>query len=301
MQSKIKPWLHAMRLRTLPLAISGILCGSAVAKWESFFEWPIFIWSLITAILLQILSNFANDYGDFVKGTDNHKRLGTMRALQSGIISKGQMILALVITTALCLCSGIYLLRLAFEPGTMFLTFLIIGILAITAALKYTIGKSAYGYRGFGDVFVFIFFGFVAVSGTAWLHTHSFVWLSLLPSITIGLYAAAVLHINNVRDMENDLASGKYTLAIKLGLKGSRIYLCSILFLGFIASIVYTFLVFYEWYQPLWIFSITPILYVSIAVCKLEPSPSYNGLLKVMSLSTLMHAFLFSIVHWGLN
>ncbi|MBI3234262.1 MAG: 1,4-dihydroxy-2-naphthoate octaprenyltransferase [Bacteroidetes bacterium] len=292
------PWIQAMRLRTLPLAISGILCGAAVAKYDQFYSFTILFWSLLTAILLQILSNFANDYGDYMKGVDNDQRLGDKRAMQSGLISPIEMKVALVITSILCLLCGIKLLTVAFRPSITFFVFLLIGLLAIAAALKYTIGKTAYGYKGLGDVFVFIFFGIVAVTGSTWLHTQQFEWLSLLPATTIGLYSAAVLHINNTRDMENDKAGGKYTLAIALGLKGSRIYLCTILTIGFFASVAYTFLVFTQWYQPLWVFSVTPILYVAVSVCKLPPSPAYNGLLKMMSLSTLAYAVLFSLVHW---
>ena len=189
---------------------------------------------------------------------------------------------------------------MAFKPGPIFLLFFAAGIAAILAAFKYTMGKKAYGYKGLGDVFVFIFFGLVSVCGSAWLHTGNFVLISILPAITIGCYSAAVLHINNIRDMQNDEASKKYTLAIKLGLKGSRIYLCGILLIGFIASLIYTFMVFFNWYQPAWVFSVTPILYVVVSVCKLPPGPEFNGLLKVMSLSTLVHAVLFSVVHWGL-
>jgi 1,4-dihydroxy-2-naphthoate octaprenyltransferase len=294
----IKHWIDAMRLRTLPLAVSGIICGSAVAKWEGTFNGHILVWALITAILLQILSNFANDYGDFLKGTDNAKRLGDARALQKGAITPSQMKIALYITSLLCLLSGWNLLHIAFEPGLYFWLFFTVGILAIAAAIKYTVGKSAYGYKALGDVFVFIFFGLVAVCGTSWLHAQNFQKLSVYPAITIGLYSVAVLHINNTRDMHNDQESGKKTIAILMGLTGSRIFLATILFLGFVSTLIYTLMIFNKWYQPIWVFSITPILYVCIAVLKLKPSEQYNQLLKIMSLSTLFHSLLFTAAHW---
>lgn len=288
-----------MRLRTLPLAVSGIICGAAVARMDSVFSFIILFLSLLTAILLQILSNFANDYGDFMKGTDNEKRIGNKRALQSGILTPAEMKTGMYITGIMAFVSGILMLLYAFHPGPVFWLFLLTGLSAIWAAVKYTVGKKAYGYSGWGDVFVFIFFGPIAVMGSTWLHTGHLVVASTWPAITIGLFSAAVLHINNIRDMENDRASGKHTLALKLGLKGSRIFICFIMAIAMTASMIYTFKYLnHALYEPVWVFALTPMLMVLKGVLKRDPSSEYNSLLKGMSITTLFYALLFSIVHF---
>jgi 1,4-dihydroxy-2-naphthoate octaprenyltransferase len=297
--SKSAAWLHAMRLRTLPLAVSGIICGAAVARMDSVFSFIILFLSLLTAMLLQILSNFANDYGDFMKGTDNEKRIGTKRALQSGILTPAEMKTGMYLSGTLAFASGILMLLYALHPGPIFWLFLGTGVAAIWAAVKYTVGRRAYGYSGWGDLFVFIFFGPVAVVGAAWLHTGHLVSAAIWPAITIGLFATAVLHINNIRDMENDRNSGKHNLALKLGLNGSRIYICFILTIAMASSIIYSFkFLNHSIYETVWVFTLTPMLMVLKGVLKQEPSPAYNGLLKGMSLTTLCYALLFSIVHF---
>jgi len=161
----IKSYIQAARLRTLPLSVSGIIVGSFLAASENAFNWKICAIALATTIAFQILSNYANDYGDGVKGTDNENRVGPARALQSGAISHHQMLNAIKITATLSFLLALFLIYLAFGQkyiGYSFL-FIILGIAAIGAALKYTMGKKAYGYSGFGDVFVFIFFGLVII------------------------------------------------------------------------------------------------------------------------------------------
>ncbi|MFN3446695.1 MAG: 1,4-dihydroxy-2-naphthoate octaprenyltransferase, partial [Bacteroidia bacterium] len=173
--SNLKTWISAMRLRTLPLAVSGILMGSALSDLSGVESHKLItILALLTAIFLQILSNLANDYGDFTKGTDNEKRVGNMRALQSGNITPKAMLRMIVVFVVLSLISGISLLYVAANGNInySFLLFFMLGIAAIAAAIKYTVGKSAYGYSGLGDVFVFVFFGLVAVLGVYILHNH---------------------------------------------------------------------------------------------------------------------------------
>lgn len=243
-----KAWISAARLRTLPLSISGILVGSAYGYFhaqqrnlnkvnfektinsnincdifyfnELHFNFLIPVLALITTLGFQVLSNFANDYGDGVKGTDNDERVGPMRALQSGLIKPYQMKRAIIITAIISLISAILLIYTSLGMDAIFvsLVFLALGIGAVWAAIKYTVGDNAYGYRGLGDVFVFVFFGPVSVLGVSYLITKNLEWKLILPAITVGLLSVAVLNLNNMRDMESDANAGKNTIVVKLGL-----------------------------------------------------------------------------------
>jgi len=220
-----KAWIHAMRLRTLPLAFSSIIAGSSVAIFHSIFNPIIFSLALFTTLCLQILSNLANDYGDFVNGVDNDERVGPERALQSGAISQAAMKGALYINVVFALVSGIALIGYSFGfENKFFILFLLLGLSAIAAAIKYTVGKKPYGYLGLGDLFVFIFFGLVGVGGSYFLFDSTLNELILLPAITIGCLSMAVLNMNNMRDRESDAKVGKITLAVRLGKKNSSVY-----------------------------------------------------------------------------
>lgn len=220
----MKVWINAFRLRTLPLALSSIIMGIVIAFIYGYSNIRISIWAIITTILLQILSNLANDYGDGVKGTDNEKRLGPKRTIQSGVISKEQMKSAIIIFSILSLLSGSYLILISKLDFNDMIVFFSLGIFAIISAIHYTVGKKAYGYSGFGDVFVFIFFGLVAVLGTFYLISGKFKWDVLLPASTIGFLSTAVLNLNNIRDFENDKVMGKNTIAVRLGVKRTKLY-----------------------------------------------------------------------------
>jgi 1,4-dihydroxy-2-naphthoate octaprenyltransferase len=293
--SNIKIWISAMRLRTLPLAASAILLGVAVADLQYRANITVAVLCLTTAICLQILSNFANDYGDFTKGTDNEKRLGNMRALQSGAITIGQMRFAILLFVILSLFSGISLLYLATngQLNTVFLFFFLLGITAIAAAIKYTVGKKAYGYSGFGDIAVFFFFGPVSVMGTFFLATglqFSAVtdWLVIVPSIAIGLLSTAVLNTNNIRDIENDFASGKFTIPVKIGLAKARIYHSFLILFALFAWTTLVYFSYLHWIQFLVFPAMFLIIKTWLGVLKTEPSPAYNQFLKHLSLGTLL-------------
>jgi 1,4-dihydroxy-2-naphthoate octaprenyltransferase len=204
------------------------------------FEWDIFILAITTTTLLQVLSNLANDYGDTIKGTDNVNRVGPERALQSGKISRKEMIIAITINSFLALISGIALIFTSLNEteNIVIVTFLIIGIAAIFAAIKYTMGKNPYGYSGMGDLFVFIFFGLVGVIGTYYLYTNNFESSVIFPAATIGLLSAAVLNMNNMRDEENDKAYNKNTLVVKIGLKNAKVYHSLLIILAFIGLVL---------------------------------------------------------------
>lgn len=293
-----------MRLRTLPLAVSGILMGSALSDLSGVESHKmITILALLTAIFLQILSNLANDYGDFTKGTDNENRVGNMRALQSGNITPKAMLRMIIVFVVLSLISGISLLYLAADGNInySFLLFFILGLAAIAAAIKYTVGKSAYGYSGLGDVFVFVFFGLVAVLGVYILHNH-FTWRwpvdkwMILPAITIGLLSTAVLNTNNIRDIENDRASGKNTIVVKMGLSKARIYHWFLLSGALLSLVFFIQANLLHWIQYISLLAFIPIIKQGVTVQKLEPSPKYNALLKQLSISTLLLVVVFVVI-----
>lgn len=290
----LKHWLSAFRLRTLPLAISGIICGSMVAEHLQIYNAGIMIWAMLTAVFLQILSNLANDYGDFVKGTDNENRIGNKRTLQSGVITKNTMQKMIGVFVLLSLLSGIRLLHISFPGGVSisFIAFLIIGLLAILAAIYYTIGKHAYGYSGKGDIAVFIFFGIVSVLGVYLLHTQMvFKWnedgLAILPAISMGLLSTAVLNTNNIRDIENDKASGKITLVVKWGIQLAKRYHLCLIVGGVICMVVFSVLVYGSiGFIPL--LASIPVLKQMRDVYKNEPGPIFNLYLKNLSLGILL-------------
>lgn len=224
MKKSLAIWLSASRPKTLPLALVSILTGSALAFSNGEFSWPIALLALLTATLLQILSNLANDYGDAVKGTDNAKRLGPMRALQSGAVNLAAMRNAIIINILLTLLAGLALIFYALDSLEDMLIFMLLGLFAITAAIAYTVGNRPYGYVGLGDLSVFIFFGLLGVLGSSFLQTGTLDFSLILPSIGCGLMAVAVLNVNNMRDIENDAECGKYTVAVRLGQEKAKKY-----------------------------------------------------------------------------
>lgn len=220
----LSTWLDAARPKTLPLAIACILCGSAVAAQTDRFSITVTLLALVTALLLQILSNLANDYGDAIKGTDNDDRLGPKRAIQQGLVTTTTMKKAMALNIVLTILSGAALVLTAFDQTADILSFIGLGALAIVAAICYTVGNKPYGYRGLGDLSVLIFFGWLGVAGTYYLQTGSLSSAVLLPATACGLLAVGVLNINNLRDIDNDKACGKHTLVVRMGPRWGRIY-----------------------------------------------------------------------------
>ena len=220
-----KIWLQAARLRTLPLACAAVLLGSGLAAGADQFRNSVFVLCLLTAIGLQVLSNLANDYGDAVSGADNEDRVGPQRTVVSGLITREQMQRAMSLVAGLTIVSGLSLLWTAFSGDwPAILTFIGFGTLALVAAVTYTVGRRPYGYRGLGDLSVFLFFGLLGVLGTYYLFTRQFDPLLILPAAGCGFLATAVLNINNIRDMDTDIASGKRTFAARIGRSWARRY-----------------------------------------------------------------------------
>jgi 1,4-dihydroxy-2-naphthoate octaprenyltransferase len=262
MKQSLRIWLDAARPKTLPLALVSILTGSVLAYSTHQFSWMIAILAFLTATLLQLLSNLANDYGDAVKGTDNDKRLGPMRAIQSGAVTQADMKQAIVINIVLTMLAGLALVFYALDSLQSILAFIGLGVLAIVAAIAYTVGNKPYGYVGLGDVSVFIFFGLLGVAGTFFLHTGIVAPLLVLPAIGCGLLAVAVLNINNMRDIENDEECGKRTVAVRLGQKNAKHYHTLLLAGAVVAFIVYLLL------QPVPVWLSLPFLLSVLVIYK---------------------------------
>jgi 1,4-dihydroxy-2-naphthoate octaprenyltransferase len=285
----IKAWIDALRLKTLPLALGAIIIGSSHQVLH--FKVEIFLMAALTAILLQILSNLANDYGDFVKGTDNHRK---DRALAGGKIRPKAMKIAIIVTTLLSLASGIYLLYLSFGTNLKhWIIFLIIGLLSIAAAILYTVGKRAYGYFGLGDLFVFLFFGLVGVSGTAFLYKGYFDSLQLFPAIAYGLMCVAVLNVNNIRDLDKDVLNNKITLASYLGREGALRYQAIILYGAVLAFLLHLFMDSYTNLAP---FGLAILSFFHLKnLNDAEQVEDYNNQLRLLSLGCLGVAILFML------
>lgn len=219
-----RAWLESLRPRTLPLAFASIIVGSVLAWWQHTFDSLVAILALLTAGLLQILSNLANDYGDTIKGSDKPDRIGPLRGMQKGVISLAQMKVALIINVILSCLSGLALVLVACHTLSDLLGFLLLGVIAIIAAITYTVGSRPYGYMGLGDISVLIFFGWLSVVGAWYLQTHTLVLSIFLPATACGLLATAVLNINNLRDIDSDRANGKNTLVVRIGAINARRY-----------------------------------------------------------------------------
>lgn len=289
----MKHWIQAARLRTLPLSLSGIIVGSAYAYHQGFYDYRILGLALLTTLGLQILSNYANDYGDGIKGTDAN-RIGEKRLVAAGIITAQQMKKAVIITAIITFIFALALIYVAFgkENFGLSLIFILLGIGSIGAAIKYTVGSNAYGYSGFGDVFVFVFFGLVSVLGSNFLFTHFIDWKLILPACTIGLLSVAVLNLNNMRDIENDKIANKNTLVVKMGLDNAKKYQKIILTLASALFLLFSILT---------DTSLIPILIVNIpllihlnTINKAKEYKDFDPELKKVALST----FALSILFW---
>ncbi len=293
----IKPWIKAFRPKTLPLALSNTIMGSALAWMDGGFRWSILLLAGITTVLLQILSNMANDYGDFVNGKDTADRVGPKRMVQSGEITPRKMRQGMVIVGALCVAAGFWLIVKGTRGIniTYLMLFGVLGVGAIAAAIKYTVGKNPYGYRGLGDLFVFLFFGWVGVLGTYFLHTQQFRWDLLLPASSIGFLSVGVLNMNNLRDYELDKNAGKRTLAVLLGKRYAVIYHFFLIVSAVVFTVVFTFLNYYSDWQWLFLLSL-PLLVVNLKnVLTYKNSLELYPELPRLSMATLISAVMFFV------
>ena len=296
----IKNYIKAARLRTLPLSVSGIIVGSLLGASElggiSILNSDIFWLAILTTIGFQVLSNFANDYGDGIKGSDEN-RSGEARMVASGAISARQMKSAMIITIIITLVIALGLIYQSFgkENFIYSIVFFLLGITSIVAAIKYTVGNSAYGYSGFGDLFVFIFFGLLSVVGSYFLFTKQLNFQIFLPAISIGLLSTAVLNLNNLRDFEEDKKNSKNTLVVKLGVSKAKIYHYTLFFFAFISASIYTFLNFKSEFQFLFYISFIPLFINGLKVSKTSDLSVLDSELKKVALSTFLFGILFGL------
>ncbi|TVR76946.1 MAG: 1,4-dihydroxy-2-naphthoate polyprenyltransferase [Saprospirales bacterium] len=295
--SELKSWIEAARLRTLPLAISTPLTGSFLALSAGSFSLSVMFLAIFTTLLLQILSNLANDYGDFVSGADNENRIGPRRAVQSGLISPVEMKTGIRLTAIVALVSGISLIFIG-ESSTdalMIIVFLLLGIGALIAAIKYTVGENPYGYKGLGDVFVFLFFGWIGVLGTQFLHSGVFIPLHLLPATSIGLLCAGVLNLNNLRDYESDKEAGKNTLVVFLGPERARFYHLTLLSLALLTTLTFTLLDYQSPIQLLFLITL-PFFFQNLrSVFTYRESLDLYPELKKLAMTTLLFSITFGL------
>ncbi len=285
----MKNWIAAARLRTLPLAFSSILLGTFIASFYGEINPWVLVLCLLTTLFYQVLSNYANDYGDGVKGTDSN-RTGEKRSVASGAISAAQMKKAVYLMAALAFISGSYLSILGTRglPAIITVVFIALGILAIWAAIKYTVGKSAYGYKGYGDIYVIAFFGWLGVLGTFYLQAHHINLWVFLPATSVGMLAAGVLNLHNMRDREEDAKNGKITLAVKLGENAAKNYQ-AILILG--AILFTTIFVWHETQSVMgYLFLVVSPLLIRVLIksYRATTSAEFDPLLKPLAIGTLI-------------
>jgi 1,4-dihydroxy-2-naphthoate octaprenyltransferase len=291
---KAKAWLNAVRLRTLPLSVSGILIGSGLAGMYGYKDWLIFLMALLSTLGLQIISNLANDYGDGIKGTDNEERIGPKRAYQSGALSRKELKTGILVAVIITISFIGMLLYWAFG-GLLhyFLLFSLLGALAVWSAIRYTVGESAYGYKGLGDLFVFSFFGLLSVLGSMFLFTKYLTVISVLPAISTGLLSTAVLNLNNLRDHSSDVRAGKNTLVVKLGIHWAKQYHYLLLLGSFLCMALFLVLSAVQWYQALCLLAFIPLGVHLYKVTRVKEPQTFDPELKKVALSTFFMALLF--------
>jgi len=309
----VKSFIKAARLRTLPLSVSGIIVGSILARFlndthplgynllEIFCihkekNYSIFILAILTTIGFQVLSNFANDYGDGIKGSDKN-RTGEARMVSSGAITPKQMKSAMIITTIITLIIAFILIYVAFGSENFVYSFLFfgLGIASIAAAIKYTVGNSAYGYSGFGDIFVFLFFGLLSVVGSYFLYTKHINFQIFLPAISVGLLSTAVLNLNNLRDQSEDKKNNKNTLVVNLGNEKAKKYHYLLIIGALFTALIYVFLDFTSLYQLIFLVAFIPLIKNMKTVSQNKTPSKLDSELKKVALSTFLFAILFGI------
>ena len=294
--AKFSSWVKAARPRTLPLALASIALGGFIAAPNLNFNLSAVLMAGLTTLLLQILSNFANDYGDFSKGTDDHKRIGPKRTVQNGEITALEMKAAMLITSFLALLSGLVLLFGVVQlPLVETVVFILLGLAAIVAAIKYTTGKNPYGYAGLGDLFVFIFFGLIAVSGTYFLATLTWNLDVLLPAAALGMLSTGVLNLNNIRDFSNDKEKGKKTIVVKLGVEVAIGYHYLLVLMPFVFLVIYNILENKAITSFLFLLLLPLFLFDLRIIRKLKNTAELDPFLRKLALKTLLLTFVYGL------
>ena len=311
-KKKLKSWISAARLETIPLSISGIIIGSFYSFFLQKFDIIIFTLALLTAISFQILSNFANDYGDGVLGTDDN-RIGPKRSIASGEISPSELKKAILINIFISVSLSYLLIKYSFGTNYyLLIIFLILSVFSVVAAIKYTMGKSPYGYKGLGDIFVFIFFGLISVMGSSFLYTLKLDFILFPIAISLGCLCVGVLNLNNIRDIENDKKMNKKTIPTRIGFKLSKYYHNFLIILASLLTIVWSnqFAIFdYATYKNdnvtqnfeisynhfLIIIALIPFIFHLIKVHFAKAPDEFRPLLKQLALSVFLYSILIAI------
>ncbi|MFV0418295.1 MAG: 1,4-dihydroxy-2-naphthoate octaprenyltransferase [Dysgonomonas sp.] len=294
----VKSWISALRPRTLFLATATALCGSGIAYSTGKFNISVLILTILIANILQLLSNMANDLGDYQHGTDiTGERIGPKRTVQSGAITPYQMKTAILLAIGAAILVGVLLIYIAlqFMELKYILLFLLLGIASIIAAIKYTAGKNPYGYKGLGDIFSFLFFGLVSVVGSYFLHTHTVDFTPWLPAIGLGLLTAAVLNLNNMRDIENDKKSGKITIPVRIGLNNAKIYHAVLTLGALVCFIVYSLLYTEHWYQCIYLLCFLIFIKLLKDILNITDNRLFDPYLKYTSMGTFILSVCFCI------
>lgn len=279
-----------MRLRTLPLSLSGVILGLMLAAADFQVRWDIVALTLLTTAFLQILANVSNELGDYKSGTDSSDRKGPAYTLTGGLLKERDFKIMIWVYVILCAVSGISLIKVSFgtlldiEPCLM----LLLGAAAIKAATHYTLGKNPYGYRGLGDIYVFLFFGLVSVLGAYYVASHDIRPLMFLPACAIGFFSVGVLNVNNIRDMETDVRT-RTTLPIKIGERNAKIYQTALVAAGWICMIVFAlFRIFDPWH---FLFLITlPLFILHIVKVWKKSGKELDPALPLLVMSTFAFA-----------
>ena len=303
-KTKVKAWVEALRLRSLPLSVGGILVAGGLASYYSVFRWSVFLMALLAAVLLQVLANFADEYGDLDNGADNEGRIGPIRGMQRGDISREEMKRGMLAIVLMCAVLFVALMWASFGPGApasaghtrwgFIALYTAFALLCIAGAVFYTVGDHPYGYYGLGDVACFLFFGLMSVSGGFVLFAQTYVATVLLPSIGVGLLVVGMISINNMRDLENDAATGKRTMAVLLGRKGALVYhICVVLFgLGFLLA--FPVAQGCPWWDYAFVLFYIPELKILLDTVKAEPV-QLDRCMKPHSLCTALICLAFAL------
>ena len=293
--NKFRAAIASMRLRTLPLSTGGVLLGILLATADFRVDPWVAVLIVLTTVNLQILSNLSNELGDVLHGTDTEDRKGPQYGLNGGILTIGEMKGLIGLFVALCIVSGTAMTLLSF--GTLWdltsILVLLLGAGAITGAMKYTLGRNPYGYRGLGDVYVFLFFGLVAVLGSYFVASHTLFWRLLLPGAAIGCFSMGVLNVNNIRDMETD-AANRVTVAIRLGERKAKVYQTVLIVLGWIFMLAYCQLRMFSWWHYLFVLTL-PLYVLHLRGVWTRTGKDLDPMLPLLVMSTFLLCLLAGI------
>ncbi len=294
--TKISYYIKSMRLRTLPLSLAGVCLGIMLAAADYYVDWKVALLIMLTTICLQVLSNVSNELGDTLSGVDGEDRNGPQYSLGEGGLTIPEMKGFIAVMAVACALSGLLMLQASF--GTLFaiepLCLIALGAAAIGGAIKYTLGKNPYGYRGLGDISVFIFFGLVSVMGSYFVAAHTLLsWIIALPAVAVGCFSVAVLNVNNIRDMKTD-AGIRVTTPLRVGLKRARIYQTALVAMGWLCLVAFNLMRFPDIWH--WLFVITLPLFIKHLIgIWTRTDRELDPMLPLLVISTFILSLLFGL------